>query len=165
MNSRSEFRDRTADLDQALAAQESQNRALEENNAELQRIQEELVASGEKVRESEQRVSTIIDASPDAVITIDRHGIIQTFNKSAEAMFGYQAAHAISKNVKILMPKSIALEHDLYLEKYDPTRPSTIVDSTREVEGCRQDGSRFPAGTESLQSGSRTASILYRPVT
>jgi len=136
--------ERTADLDQALAAQESQNQTLEENNTELQRIQDELVASGEKVRESEQRVTTIIDATPDAVVTIDRHGIIQTFNKSAESMFGYGADLAIGKNVKILMPKAIAIEHDLYLEKYDPSRTSTIVGSQREVEGCRQDGSLFP---------------------
>ncbi len=137
-------RERTADLDEALAAQESQNRALEENNVELQRVQDELVASGEKIRESEQRVSTIIEASPDGVVTIDSHGIMQTFNRSAEAMFGYKAAHAIGKNVKILMPKAIALEHDLYLEKYTPGSPSSIVDNMREVDGCRQDGSLFP---------------------
>ena len=136
--------ERTADLDEALAAQESQNQALEENNAQLQRIQDELVASGERIRESEQRVTTIIDASPDAVVTIDSHGVIQTFNKSAESIFGYEADYAIGKNLKILMPKPVALEHDLYLEKYDSSRPSSVVDKMREVHGCRKDGSLFP---------------------
>ena len=136
--------ERTADLDQALESQEQQNTALEENNTELQRIQNELVSSREKIQESEQRVTTIIDASPDAVITINCKGIIQSFNKSAETIFGYSAEYAVGKNVKILMPKGIALEHDLYLEKYDPSRPSSIVDNQREVEGCRRDGEIFP---------------------
>jgi PAS domain S-box-containing protein len=136
--------ERTADLDEALVAQASQNKTLEENNTELQRIRDELIASGEKIRESEQRVATIIDESPDAVVTIDRRGIIQTFNKSAESLFGYRADIAIGKNVKILMPTEIAIEHDIYLEKYDPSRASSVVGRQRDVQGCREDGSLFP---------------------
>jgi len=136
--------ERTVDLDKALAAQEEQNNALEENNTELQRIQDELVSSREQIQESEQRVTTIIDASPDAIVTIDRRGIVQTFNKSAETIFGYDASYAVGRNVKILMPKDIALEHDLILEKYDPSRPSSVVDQHREVQGCRRSGELFP---------------------
>jgi PAS domain S-box-containing protein len=136
--------ERTVDLDKALAAQGEQNRALEQNNEELQRIQDELVSSREQIQESEQRVTTIIDSSPDAVVTIDNHGLIQTFNKSAETIFGYEADYIVGKNVKVLMPKRIALEHDLYLEKYDPEKPSSIVGGQREVEGCRRSGELFP---------------------
>lgn len=137
-------RERTANLNDALAAQESQNRALEKNNEELQRTQEELVASSQRLQESEQQISTIINSSPDGIITIDKRGTIQTFNAAAEMNFGYEADFVLGKNVKILMPKSVALEHDLYLERYDPSRPSTVVDNQREVEGCRKDGSFFP---------------------
>lgn len=136
--------ERTADLDKALAAQEEQNRTLEQNNDELKRIQDELVSSREQIQESEQRVTTIIDASPDAVVTIDNQGFIQTFNKSAETIFGYEADYIIGKNIKILMPKAVALEHDLYLEKYDPSRPSKIVGGTNEVQGSRRSGELFP---------------------
>ena len=137
-------KERTADLDKALEAQEEQNQALEENNTELRRIQAELVASGEKIRESEQRITTIVDASPDAIITIDSRGIIQTFNKSAETMFGYEPEYAVGRNIKILMPRQIAEDHDLYLEKYNPARPSTVVGNQREVQGCRSNGELFP---------------------
>ncbi len=136
--------ERTADLDTALEAQEAQNRTLEENYTELQQARDELVSSQERIQESEQRVSTIIDASPDAVVTIDRRGIMQTFNKSAETIFGYEADYAIGRNVKILMPRDIALEHDLILEKYDSSRASTVVGSTREIPGCRRNGEIFP---------------------
>ncbi|MEH6606340.1 MAG: response regulator [Pseudomonadales bacterium] len=136
--------ERTAELDQALEAQTGQNLTLEQSNTDLQRIQDELFASQQLAEESEQRVTAIIDASPDAVVTINSRGIMQTFNKSAELMFGYQALYAVGKNVKILQPKAIALEHDLYLEKYDPSRKSRLVGGQLEVQGCRRDGSLFP---------------------
>jgi PAS domain S-box-containing protein len=137
-------KERTADLDKALEAQEQQNETLERNNVELRRTQEELVASGEKIRESEQRITTIVDASPDAVITIDSRGTIQTFNQSAETMFGYEPQYAIGKNIKILMPSQIAAEHDDYLEKYSSAQPSTAVGNQREVQGRRSNGDLFP---------------------
>jgi PAS domain S-box-containing protein len=147
--------ERTNELDEALEKQADQNRALGERNTELQTIQSELIESRGKIEASEKRIAAIIEASPDGIVTIDRKGTIQTFNKSAESIFGYGAAQVIGKNVKILMPKSVALEHDYYLERYDPTQPSTVVGNSREVEGMRQDGELFPLefGVEKVQIG------------
>jgi PAS domain S-box-containing protein len=110
---------------------------LEAQNAELQKIQLDLKAS-------EERVAKIIQSSPDGIITIDKRGKIETFSTSAEQIFGYYSDEIVGKNIKILMPKSIALEHDFYLEKYVPGSPSTIVGKKRIVDGVRKDGSLFP---------------------
>ena len=110
---------------------------LEARNAELQKIQEDLKAS-------EERIAKIIQSSPDGIITIDKRGIIETFSPSAEQIFGYYSDDIVGKNIKILMPKPIALEHDFYLEKYVPGSPSTIVGKKSIVEGVRKDGSPFP---------------------
>jgi PAS domain S-box-containing protein len=147
--------ERTNELDEALAKQADQNRALGEQNTELQTIQSELIESRERIEASEKRTAAIIEASPDGIVTIDRKGTIQTFNKSAESIFGYGAAQVIGKNVKILMPKPVALEHDYYLERYDPTQPSSVVGNTLELEGLRRDGELFPLelSVESVQIG------------
>jgi PAS domain S-box-containing protein len=136
--------ERTAELDNTLAAQEEQNKTLEQKNEELHHIQEELVLSQEKAQENEQRVSAIIQSSPDGVISIDRMGTIQTFNTSAENMFGYTAEQIIGRNIKILMPTSVAAEHDYYLARYEPGRPSKVVGNQIEVEAIRKDGTLFP---------------------
>jgi PAS domain S-box-containing protein len=136
--------ERTAELDETLAAQAEQNKALEHSNVEMHQMQEELIQSQEKSQENEQRVSAIIQSSPDGVISMDRLGIIQSFNTSAENMFGYSADQVVGRNIKMLMPKSIAIEHDYYLARYTPDRPSPIVDNQAEVEALRKDGSAFP---------------------
>jgi PAS domain S-box-containing protein len=110
---------------------------LQAQNDELQQIQKDL-------KESEQRIAKIIQSSPDGIITIDKHGVIDTFSDSAEQIFGYYSDEIVGKNVKILMPKSIALEHDYYLEKYVPGGKSTVVGKKRIVDGVRNDGSIFP---------------------
>ena len=63
--------------------------------------------------------------------------IIDTFSNSAEQIFGYYSDEIAGKNIKILMPKPIALEHDFYLEKYVPGSPSTIVGKKRIVDAVR----------------------------
>jgi PAS domain-containing protein len=111
-------RERTAELDTALDAQARQTHALEEQNDELQKIRDELITSQEKSLASEKRIGAIIESSPDGIVVIDQKGIIETFNKSAETIFDYQAKDVIGKNINIIMPKNIALEHDYYLQKY-----------------------------------------------
>jgi len=137
-------KDRTEELDKAMSTQAQQNLELETRNTELQDIQDEFITSRQITEESEKRTSAVIQASPEGIISMDRRGIIQTFNKSAELIFGYSAEYAIGKNIKILMPKEIALEHDYYLEKYDSKSPSKVVGRRRDIEGLKKDGSIFP---------------------
>lgn len=110
---------------------------LKSQNDELQQIQVDLA-------ESEKRVAKIIQSSPDGIVTIDQKGTIQTFNNSAELMFGYYADDAVGRNIKMLMAKEIAVEHDYYLERYTLGQPSSIVGNNRIVDGVRQDGTTFP---------------------
>ncbi|MFT5350344.1 MAG: PAS domain S-box-containing protein [Gammaproteobacteria bacterium] len=105
-------------------------------NKEMELIQSEL-------KGSEQRVAKVVQSSPDGIITIDRWGIIQSFSASAERIFGYFSDEVMGRNVKILMPKKIALEHDYYLEKFVVGEPSTIVGNSRVVDAKRKDGSVF----------------------
>jgi len=48
---------------------------------------------------------TLLDVAVDAVIIIDQRGIIEAFNRSAERLFGYEAAEAVGMNVGRLMPQ------------------------------------------------------------
>ena len=44
-------------------------------------------------------VSRILDLADDAIITIDQHGAIETFNPAAEELFGFSAAEVIAPMV------------------------------------------------------------------
>lgn len=55
--------------------------------------------SVEEMRESEARISAILEASIDAVITLNREGHVVAFNSAAETMFGHRRADAIGREL------------------------------------------------------------------
>jgi diguanylate cyclase (GGDEF)-like protein/PAS domain S-box-containing protein len=51
-----------------------------------------------------RKYKDIIDSTDDAVISISPTGIIQSWNKSAEYMYGYTSQESIGQSIKFLMP-------------------------------------------------------------
>lgn len=102
------------------------------------------IATEAALRSNRSLLQMIIATSPDAIITIDSGGIIESFNASAEQMFGYRANEVIGRNVSCLMPERYASEHDAYLARYLETGERRIIGIGREVAGRRKDGTVFP---------------------
>lgn len=93
---------------------------------------------------SNQHTQTILNDIADGVITINKHGIIQSFNHAAETIFGYRATQIIHKNISALMPEPWGSQHDQYMRKHLKTGKKTILGIGREVQGLRRNGEVFP---------------------
>jgi two-component system sensor kinase FixL len=89
-------------------------------------------------------LQSILDTVPDAVVVIDRAGVMTSFSPAAERLFGWTAAEAIGQNVKLLMPSPYRQAHDDYLDRYARTGEKHIIGVGRVVVGERKDGSTFP---------------------
>ncbi len=85
----------------------------------------------------------LLDNVVEGVITIDERGVVESFSRKAEELFGYRAAEVIGRNVSLLMPPEEGARHDGYLRHYLETGQARIIGIGREVEGQRQDGSRL----------------------
>ncbi len=94
---------------------------------------------------SSQELQALLDAAVDAVIVIDHRGSIESFNRSAERLFGHEAQDVIGCNVSILMNGEDRAAHDASLQRYVETRVPHIIGTGREVNARRKDGSTFPA--------------------
>ncbi len=85
----------------------------------------------------------LLDNVVEGVITIDERGVVESFSRKAEELFGYRAAEVIGRNVSLLMPPEEGARHDGYLRHYLETGQARIIGIGREVEGQRKDGSRL----------------------
>jgi two-component system sensor kinase FixL len=86
----------------------------------------------------------ILDTAVDGILTIGEDGLVQSFNRAAERIFGYRAAEVLGRNVSMLMPAPYRGGHNGYLHNYLTTRRKKIIGIGREVEGLRKDGTVFP---------------------
>ncbi|MBF0133745.1 MAG: PAS domain S-box protein [Magnetococcales bacterium] len=96
------------------------------------------------LREQEARMRMVLDSAGEGIITMNKEGIVESFNRAATRLFGYQASEVIGNNVRMLMPEPYGSEHDGYLRRYIETGHATIIDIGRDVEGLRKDGTVFP---------------------
>ena len=96
------------------------------------------------LKENADRNFVIVNTAVEAIVVVDRFGRVQSFNPSAEQIFGYSAAEVVGANVKILIPELDQAKHDGYLAAYRQTGNRKIIGIGREVVGKRKDGSMAP---------------------
>jgi PAS domain S-box-containing protein len=85
-----------------------------------------------------QRIASIVESSDDAIISKDLNGVISTWNRGAERLFGYSAEEIIGKPVTILIPPDRQDEEPAILERI---RRGERIEHYETVR-MRRDGSR-----------------------
>ena len=106
------------------------------------RVSEALEGVRSDLEISELKSETILSHIVDAVVISDLKGKIIYFSKTAEAMFGIK--DALGKNVKILMPESIAKHHDGYLRNMKRGFGTQKLGKTRDLQAVHAGGEVFP---------------------
>jgi len=72
-------------------------------------------------------LKAILDNAVDGIITINPQGVMRSFNRAAERVFGYPAEDAIGRNVSMLMPEPHQSAHDGYLKNFLTTGQAKII--------------------------------------
>ncbi len=129
---------------------------LQETNGELRREVEERRRAERALRESEQRLASLIDSAIDAIISIDGRLQVRLFNRAAEETFRCDASDCLGESIQPLLTDNFAsvveqhiAEHDYSVDGESDGPPVSPSDEGRyfaAAEGLRArrpDGSSF----------------------
>jgi PAS domain S-box-containing protein len=63
------------------------------------------------------RLAAIVESSDDAIVSKDLNGIIQTWNRAAQQMFGYTSEEAVGRSITIIIPEERLSEETTVLSR------------------------------------------------
>jgi PAS domain S-box-containing protein len=86
--------------------------------------------------ETQTRLVAIVESSEDAIIGKDAHGVVKSWNRGAEKIFGYTAAEMVGQSMRRLLPPGHEHEEDEILQRI---RQGERVEHTESIRK-RKDG-------------------------
>lgn len=102
----------------------------------------EAVAS---LAEADARKAAILEASLDAIITMDGDGRLLDFNRAAELTFGYTREQAIGRQLsELIVPPRLRVAHEEGLRRFLRTGEGPVIGKRVEISAMHANGHEFP---------------------
>src|SRR5919201_1393824 len=75
------------------------------------------ITERKRAEEAQSRLAAIVASSDDAIVSKSLDGVIRTWNRGAERIFGYTAKEAIGQHITLIIPEDRRAEEDMVLGK------------------------------------------------
>lgn len=112
------------------------------------------------------KLAAIVESSTDAIISKDMHSYITSWNRAAEAMFGYTAEEAIGRSITMLIPEERLGEEARILERIGRMEKIQHYETVRRrKDGSLVDVSLSISPIVDAQGNLKGASKIARDVT
>jgi PAS domain S-box-containing protein len=95
----------------------------------------------------------LLEAVPDALIGVDRSGVICLANHHAESLFRYDRDTLVGVPLEDLVPESRRSEHKAGREGYDNAPRTRPMGTDLNLIGLRRDGTKFPVDISLTPTG------------
>ena len=93
-----------------------------------------------RLREEHLTLSVVMDATADAIISINIDGQIRMFNPGAERIFGYSSAEMLGKDMALLLPERYRAAHPQQLRAFADSQATSHMMGMGVVKGLHADG-------------------------
>ena len=148
-NAVASLRSRLAAAEQLVAVRGdavlAQTLRLESTLEDAERRAADLAASETALAQSEARARAIIDASLDAIISMDSEGRITEFNPAAEEVFDQARGDVMGRSLaELIIPVSLRQRHYRGVAEYLRTGRGPVLGKRVELTGMRRSGDEFP---------------------
>lgn len=99
----------------------------------------------QKLRDSQNRLESIVASAMDAIIATDSEQRIVVFNAAAEAMFGCPAPGAFLSSIERFIPKRFRCVHQEHVHRFGTTGVGNrAMGTVSSLWGLRANGEEFP---------------------
>jgi PAS domain S-box-containing protein len=75
------------------------------------------ITARKQAEEARYRLAAIVESSDDAIVSKDLNGIVSSWNKSAERLFGYKAEEIIGRSITLIIPPELQQDEEMILSK------------------------------------------------
>ncbi len=89
-------------------------------------------------------LATVLQSSPDAVIAVDRDGIIVLASEAIRRLFGFEPDEVVGLSIETLVPEQVRALHERHRRKYTESGEPRPMGLGLELTGRRRDGTEFP---------------------
>jgi len=124
-----------------ITAQRQAKEALLKVNHSLE---EKVAARTKALTQHNARLSSILNAASDAIITCDARGLIQAINPVTAVMFGYGESELIGSHIATLVPESHFHINGDCLQVYEGNCAPDLSLGVRELIAEHKNGTLFP---------------------
>ncbi|HET7150204.1 MAG TPA: PAS domain S-box protein [Candidatus Acidoferrum sp.] len=97
-----------------------------------------------KQKRSQQRILTLLDSAPDAMVVTGEDGRIALVNSQTEKLFGYPRSELLGQPVEVLVPERFWAGHRKHRAKFMEHAQVRPMGAGLELYGMRKDGTEFP---------------------
>jgi len=110
---------------------------------------DDLKQSQDDLQRADERTRLIIETALDAVVTMNSRGVITSWNKQAETIFGWSAREAIGQHMAdLIIPEQHRAAHEVGLRHFLATGEGPILRRRIEIVAVRRSGEEFPVELE-----------------
>lgn len=89
--------------------------------------------------------AAIIEDLPDALVIVDDHGSIVSFNKQAGLLFGYHRSEVLGSPIHLLLPERFRESHAQHISAYmQNPRSRPMGQHFQTLTGLYKTGAEFP---------------------
>ena len=107
--------------------------------------QENLLRAQQELALREQRMRETLEASPAAMVVVNRAGQIELVNSQAERMFGWGREQLVGQPIDLLVPEPARHQHAAHRATFHANPSARLMGTGREIRARRGDGTEFPA--------------------